>query len=86
VAFRVRAAVNSWILLDSERAALLPPHPGRGLWSHETVEEFQAIDCSMEESRSRLLARWGSRLGPATTGPVTPWWQSTDSTSPGEIE
>ncbi|HUY10021.1 MAG TPA: FtsK/SpoIIIE domain-containing protein [Candidatus Dormibacteraeota bacterium] len=78
VAFRVRAALNSWILLDSERAALLPPHPGRGLWSHETVEEFQAIDCSMDESRSRLLARWGSRPDPATTGPVTPWWQNTD--------
>jgi len=84
VAFRVRAALNSWILLDSERAALLPPHPGRALWSHETVEEFQAIDCSMEESRSRLLARWGSRPAPATTGPVTPWWQNTDliSTDP----
>ncbi|MGH7641706.1 MAG: FtsK/SpoIIIE domain-containing protein [Candidatus Dormibacteria bacterium] len=86
VAFRVRAAVNSWILLDSERAALLPPHPGRGLWSHETVEEFQAIDCSMEESRSRLLSRWGSRPTQATTGPVTPWWQNTESSSQDGIE
>jgi hypothetical protein len=61
VAFRVRAALNGRILLDSERAAPFPPQPGCGLWAHDTVEEFQAIDCAMEENRSRLIARWGSR-------------------------
>jgi S-DNA-T family DNA segregation ATPase FtsK/SpoIIIE len=61
VAFRVRAAVNSYILLDSDRAALLPPHPGRAIWQEETMEEFQAVDCSLDESRQLLLARWSSR-------------------------
>ncbi|MDA8331023.1 MAG: hypothetical protein M0027_07410 [Candidatus Dormibacteraeota bacterium] len=38
VAFRVRAAVP-------------PPHPGRATWQEETMEEFQAVDCSREERR-----------------------------------
>ncbi len=45
VALRVRAAVNSFILLDGDRASLLPPHPGRAVFAHETVEEFQAVEC-----------------------------------------
>ncbi len=77
VAFRVRAAVNSFILLDSDRASRLPPHPGRAVFAHETVEEFQAVDCSLEESRRLLLARWGSRSASPTTGPVTQWWENT---------
>ena len=81
VAFRVRAAVNSFILLDSDRASLLPPHPGRAVFAHETVEEFQAVDCSLEESRQLLLARWGSRSASPTTGPVTQWWENTPFTS-----
>ena len=71
VAFRVRAAINSFILLDSDRAALLPPHPGRAIWAHETVEEFQAVDCSLEESRELLLERWGSRGSLPPGVPVT---------------
>ena len=71
VAFRVRAAINSFILLDSDRAAWLPPHPGRAVLAHEKVEEFQAVDCSPEESRQLLLARWGSRGVSPTTGPVS---------------
>jgi hypothetical protein len=39
VAFRVRAAVNSFILLDSEKALLLPPRLDRAVVTHETVEE-----------------------------------------------
>ncbi len=39
LAFRVRAAVNSYILLDSDRAALLPPHPGRAIWQEDFTEE-----------------------------------------------
>ena len=72
-AFRVRAAINSFILLDSDRAAWLPPHPGRAVFAHETVEEFQAVDCSLEKSRDLLLARWGSRSVSPTTGPVSQW-------------
>jgi DNA segregation ATPase FtsK/SpoIIIE-like protein len=45
VAFRVRAAVNSFILLDRDRPSLLPPHPARAVFADETVEEFQAVDC-----------------------------------------
>jgi len=81
VAFRVRAAVNSFILLDSDRAAMLPPHPGRAVFAHETVEEFQAVDCSVEESQELLLARWGSRGSSPTTGPVSQWWENTLPTS-----
>ena len=73
VAFLVRATVNSFILLDSDRASLVPQHPGRAIWAHETVEEFQAVDCSVEESRELLLARWGSWRVSRTTGPVSQW-------------
>ena len=77
VAFRVRAAVNNYNLLDSDRAALLPPHPGRAIWQEDSTEEFQAVDCSLEESRELLLARWsGSRLLPPRV-PVTQWWENT---------
>ncbi|MHB1526454.1 MAG: FtsK/SpoIIIE domain-containing protein [Candidatus Dormibacteria bacterium] len=86
VAFRVRAAINSFILLDSDRAALLPPHPGRAVWAHETVEEFQAVDCSLEESRDLLLARWGGRGSMPPGVPVTPWWQNTEFRDQDEIE
>jgi hypothetical protein len=86
VAFRVRAAVNSYILLDSDRAALLPPHPGRAIWAHEGMEEFQAIDLGADESRHLLQARWSRGDGMATTVPVTPWWQSTGHSDQDEIE
>ena len=77
VAFRVRAAVNSYILLDSDRAAMLPPHPGRAIWQEETMEEFQAVDCSLEESRQLLLARWSGRASLPPRVPVTQWWENT---------
>ena len=76
VAFRVRAAVNSFILLDSDVTAPLP-HPGRAVWVHETVEEFQAVDRSVKESQDVPLARWGSRGVSSTTGPVSQWWENT---------
>ena len=66
VALRVRAAVNRFILLDSDSTATLP-HPSRAVWVHETVEEFQAVDRSVDESQELLLARWGSRRSPPTT-------------------
>ena len=76
VAFRVRAGVNSLILLDTDRAALLPHHPGRGLWAEERIEQFQAVYLSHEESRRLLAERWGEP--PLTASPVrvTPGWQS----------
>ena len=77
VAFRVRAAVNSYILLDSDRAALLPPNPGRAIWQENSTEEFQAVDCSLEESRELLLARWPRRGLIPPRVPVSQWWEST---------
>lgn len=76
VAFRVRASVNSLILLDTDRAALLPHHPGRGLWAEERIEEFQAVYLSHEDSRRLLAERWGEP--PLATSPVrvTPGYQS----------
>ena len=81
VAFRVRAALNSFILIDSDRASLLPAHPGRAVFAHEAVEVFQAVDCSVEESRELLLGRWGSGRVRPTTGPVTQWSENTCPTS-----
>ena len=77
VAFRVRAAVNSYILLDSDRAAVLPPHPGRAIWQEDSSEEFQAVDCSLEESRELLLARWSGRGLLPPRVPVSQWWENT---------
>ena len=76
VAFRVRAGVNSLILLDTDRAALLPHHPGRGLWAEERIEEFQAVYLSHEESRRLLAERWGEPPLDGPTAPVTRWGQS----------
>jgi hypothetical protein len=58
VAFRVRNIANSQILLDCDRAALLPPHPGRAVWAHEGLEEFQAVYLDSEEGFRRLEERW----------------------------
>ena len=54
VAFRVRSAINSAILLESDKAALLPHAPGRAIWAHERLEEFQAIYLSREGSDAIL--------------------------------
>jgi hypothetical protein len=59
IAFRMRAGINARVLLDSDITATLP-HPSRAVWVHETVEEFQAVDRSVEESQELPLARWGS--------------------------
>jgi S-DNA-T family DNA segregation ATPase FtsK/SpoIIIE len=76
VAFRVRAGVNSLILLDTDRAALLPHHPGRALWAEERVEEFQAVYLSNEESRRLLVERWGEPRLDASPARVSPGCQS----------
>lgn len=64
VAFRVRNGINSRILLDTDRAALLPPVPGRGVWSHDAEEEFQGIYLDSPTSARLLDDRWRSYSGP----------------------
>jgi len=59
-AFRVRNALNSHILVDSDRAAQLAMIPGRGLWVCERVEEFQAVYITEAESRRLLEEKWGA--------------------------
>ena len=80
VAFRVRAAVNSQILLESDRAALLPHHPGRAIWAHERLEEFQAVHLAAVEAQ-RLLAACAEELTGEGAGRVTPHPQNTSAYS-----
>jgi hypothetical protein len=58
LAFRVRNSANSHILLDSDRAALLPPRKGRAIWQHERMEEVQVVHLSQEECQRLLEERW----------------------------
>ena len=58
LAFRVRNSTNSHILLDSDRAALLPPRKGRAIWQHERMEEVQVVHLSQEECQRLLEERW----------------------------
>jgi hypothetical protein len=70
VAFRTANELNSRILLETDRAALLPPDVrGRGIWQvGARAEEFQAPYLSAGESRQLLEQRWG---------PLTPRCQPT---------
>lgn len=77
VTFRVRAAVNGYILLDCARAALLPPFPGRAICQEVQTEELRAVDCSLEESRELLSPRWSARSPHPPQGPGTQWWENT---------
>ena len=58
VAFRVRSAINSRILLgeDNTTAASLPPHAGRGIWQFDREAIFQSIWLS-KESAEAILAQ-----------------------------
>lgn len=79
VAFRVRADVNSQILLESDRAALLPPLSGRAIWAHERLEEFQAVYVDPAQSARLLAERWGGARGadsPSGSAAVTPTRQT----------
>lgn len=82
VAFRVRAAVNSLILLDDDRAAHLPHIPGRAIWACERHEEFQAIYLDGAESERLLVEKWGVASLDGATDRVTPWSQNTESAPP----
>lgn len=83
VAFRVRSRVNSEILLEDDRAARLPHRPGRALWVHERVEEFQAVHIGRQDARLRLCDRWlaattaGRGPVPVTLAPQPPRSSST---------
>ena len=58
VAFRVRNEANSRILLDCDRAALLPCHQGRAIWQDHQMEEFQAIYLDSDECLRMIEDRW----------------------------
>jgi hypothetical protein len=80
VAFRVRAQVNSLILLENDRAALLPHRPGRAIWAHERLEEFQAIHVAADEAE-RLIASRVAEPQAEGAGLVTPPLQNTSGNS-----
>ena len=80
VAFRVRAQVNSLILLENDRAALLPRRPGRAIWAHERLEEFQAIHIASDDA-ARLVAGRVAELAVEGAGLVTPPLQNTSGNS-----
>jgi len=83
VAFRVRSAINSAILCDSDRAAQLPPHPGRALWVHDTVEVVQVPAVDRALSEAWIAARRGA-FAPA--GLVTRQAQTASPSSEGVSE
>jgi S-DNA-T family DNA segregation ATPase FtsK/SpoIIIE len=77
VAFRVRNATNSRILLGEggESAAALPPWPGRGVWQWDTETQFQAPWLSVKSAR-RLLEAAYPEVQAAGTVRVSPCPQS----------
>jgi S-DNA-T family DNA segregation ATPase FtsK/SpoIIIE len=68
VAFRVRNATNSRILLGEggESAAALPPWPGRGVWQWDTETQFQAPWLSVRTARALLDAAYPPVLAAGT--------------------
>src|SRR5207244_11963822 len=58
VAFKVREALNSRILLGEENAgaASLPPLPGRGIWQWQTQTQFESPWLARAEAEA-MLAR-----------------------------
>lgn len=55
LAFHTRNAVNSQILLDHDRAAYLPPRPGRGILQGTVEREVQVPWIGLEEARAVIL-------------------------------
>jgi len=80
VAFRVRNATNSRILLGEggESAAALPPWPGRGVWQWDTETQFQAPWLSVKSAR-RLLEAAYPEVQAAGTVRVSPCPQSPET-------
>lgn len=52
--FHVRDAVNSQMLLDNERAALIPNIPGRGIFQWDTELEVQGMFLPVKKARKLL--------------------------------
>jgi DNA segregation ATPase FtsK/SpoIIIE, S-DNA-T family len=79
VAFRVRNATNSRILLGEggDSAAALPPLPGRGVWQWDEETTFQAPWLGVQEARQLLEAAYPPVIA-AGSGRVTPTPQCPD--------
>ncbi|MHB1524402.1 MAG: hypothetical protein ACYCYB_10650 [Candidatus Dormibacteria bacterium] len=75
-AFRVEAAVNSFILVESERVSLRLSQAVEADWAHEIVDEFRAGDCAVEEDQGLLPMIGGSTGVSPPLGPVSQWWQN----------
>ncbi|HUY97270.1 MAG TPA: FtsK/SpoIIIE domain-containing protein [Verrucomicrobiae bacterium] len=85
LAFRVRTAANSWILLDGDRAAHLPQHPGRALWVTDTVTELQVPACDRAESEAWVGAGARARAQ-APAALVRQRAQTASASSDGVVE
>jgi S-DNA-T family DNA segregation ATPase FtsK/SpoIIIE len=74
VAFRVRSAINSRILLgeDNVAAASLPPHPGRGIWQFDTEVGFQSIWIARAEAEAAVTSIASQTAGTVRVTPCLP--------------
>lgn len=52
--FHVRDAVNSQMLLDNDRASLIPNNPGRGVFQWDNEVEIQAMYLPVKKARELL--------------------------------
>jgi hypothetical protein len=84
-AFRVRAAVNSFILPNRESRSA-SAHSGWAIGAADTVEVLQTLACSMYQSRDLRLGRSGGTSSEPPGVPGTLWWQSTELRDQYEIE
>jgi DNA segregation ATPase FtsK/SpoIIIE, S-DNA-T family len=74
VAFRVRSAINSRILLgeDNTGAASLPPMPGRGIWQFDNEVRFQSIWLDKPAAETAIAPLVGQMAGTERVTPCLP--------------
>jgi len=74
VAFRVRSAINSRILLgeDNTGAASLPPMPGRGIWQFDNEVRFQSIWLDKPAAEAALAPLAAQAAGTERVTPCLP--------------
>ena len=74
VAFRVRSAINSRILLgeDNTGAASLPPLAGRGIWQFDNETRFQSIWLDKPAAEAALAPLVAERAGTERVTPCLP--------------